>query len=276
MKYRSATSVPVNMGQVAPGLESMIGFDGDLDPRDHCDWLVGVSAKTMGTIKCEYGHKSNLTSQGSPYGSGSCKDTLFDQKKTGWSLIQTNGSEHYGNILLSFKDKNRWLQARHYWGFGGKFKQHNDNTHSMWVTDVATAWKHKTKDEYRYSSIAIVSGAGDGGFGGNKGQREFYLAATNQLHHKEIRRWGSDWLFFGVVIRIKNNGGKGSHQSEISCKSFRINTMVDEYEINPGHPEDRPYEQVRHIRMIVPAPRSDADRANFGMFTDGEASHEPG
>ena len=97
MANQSAPSVKTNMGTIPSNLS-------DFNAADQVDWLVGVSSKAKGEIKCGYGSKRILSSQGGPYGNGSAKSTLFSTA-TGWSCILTNGSSHYQNFEVSFKDK---------------------------------------------------------------------------------------------------------------------------------------------------------------------------
>ena len=237
MANQSAPSVKTNMGTIPSNLS-------DFNAADQVDWLVGVSSKAKGEIKCGYGSKRILSSQGGPYGNGSAKSTLFSSA-TGWSCILTNGSSHYQNFEVSFKDKNRWCPASIFNGFGGQFKQHHDKAHSMYFTDLALVFMGRYDNSWIYTS--------DGKLSNSKGQKDLYYRFSTQSYIDEIRGWGNDWLFYGVILRVSNPGGAGSDSSEVSCRNFRVFTKGSS--LSSNH------------RLIVPAPRSEANR-NTVMYTD--------
>ena len=93
----------------------------------------------------------------------------------------------------------------------------------------------------------------DGRLSNSGGIREVYYTFSTQAYIDEIRAWGNDWLFYGVILRVTNPGGAGSDQSEVSCRNFRVFTKGST--LSSNH------------RLIVPAPRSKADRAKT-MYTD--------
>ena len=232
MTNYSAPSVPANMG-LPPSNSS------DFNKADQVDWLVGVSTKTKGEIKCNYGSKRTFSSQSAPYGPGSAKSTLFSNDK-GWSCIVTNGSGHWSNFELSFKDKSRWCPAAIFNGFGGLFKQHNNKKHSMYFTDLALVFMGRFEDKWIYTS--------DGRLSNSKGEKEVYYRFSTQSYIDEIRSWGVNWLFYGVILRVENPGsGAGSDQSEVSCRNFRVFTKGST--LSSNH------------RLIVPQARDTSRRA---------------
>jgi len=237
MANQSAPSVPSNMGTIPSNVS-------DFNNADQVDWLVGVQSKKKGKVVCDYGSKRTLSSESGPYGGGSAKSTLFGPNK-GWDLIITNGASHYQNIELRWKDKNRWCPASIFNGFGGQFKQNHNKTHSMYFTDLALVFMGASEEKYIFTS--------DGRCGNSKGIKEFYYTFSTQSYIDEIRSWGNDWLFYGVVVRVANNKGTSSDQSEVSCRNFRVFTKTSS--LSSNH------------RLICPAPRSEADRAKT-MYGD--------
>ena len=93
----------------------------------------------------------------------------------------------------------------------------------------------------------------DGQLSNSKGIKDLYYTFSTQAYIDEIRSWGNDWLFYGVIVRVANNKGTGSDQSEVSCRNFRVFTKATS--LSSNH------------RLICPAPRSEADRAKT-MYTD--------
>ena len=237
MANQIAPSVPSNMGTIPSNID-------DFNNADQVDWLVGVQSKAKGEIKCGYGSKRTFSSQSSPYGNGSAKSTLFSTD-VGWNAILTNGNSHYQNFELRYKDKNRWCPASIFNGFGGQFKQHHNKAHSMYFTDLALIFKGATDEKYIFTS--------DGHLSNGKGTKDIYYTFSTQAYIDEIRSWGNDWLFYGVILRVSNPGGSGSDQSEVSCRNFRVFTKASS--LSSNH------------RLICPAPRSDADRAKV-MYSD--------
>ena len=237
MANQSAPSVPSNMGDIPSTLSAF-------NAAPQVDWLVGVESNFKNTVVCNYGSKRTLSSDGSPYGTGSAKATLFSSDK-GWSAINTNGNSHTQNFELRWKDKSRWCPASIFNGFGGEFKQHNDKAHSMYFTDLALVFIGAQDETYIFSSDGRLSNSG--------GIKEVYYTFDTQTYIDEIRAWGNDWLFYGVILRVTNPGGAGSDQSEVSCRNFRVFTKGST--LSSNH------------RLIVPAPRSKADRAKT-MYTD--------
>ena len=237
MANQSAPSVPSNMGDIPSTLA-------EFNAAPQVDWLVGVDSIYKNTVTCNYGSKRTLTSEGSPYGTGSPKATLFSSDK-GWSAINTSGNSHYQNFELRWKDKSRWCPASIFNGFGGQFKQHNDKSHSMYFTDLSLIFMGAQDETYIFTS--------DGQLSNSRGIKEVYYTFDNRTYIDEIRAWGNDWLFYGVILRVTNPGGAGSDQSEVSCRNFRVFTKGST--LSSNH------------RLIVPAPRSKADRAKT-MYTD--------
>jgi len=237
MTNQSAPSVPSNMGTIPSNVS-------DFNNAAQVDWLVGVSSKAKGNIDCAYGSKRSLSSAGTPYGGGNPKTTLFGPDK-GWDVVVTNGDKHYQNIELRWKDKSRWCPASIFNGFGGQFKQNHNKTHSMYFTDLALIFMGVSEEKFIFTS--------DGQCGNSKGIKEFYYTFSTQSYIDEIRSWGNDWLFYGVIVRIANNKGTGTDQSEVSCRNFRVFTKASS--LSSNH------------RLICPAPRSEADRAKV-MYTD--------
>ena len=209
MTNYSAPSVPANMG-TPPSNTS------DFNKADQVDWLVGVSSKPQGAITCTYGSKRSLSAQSAPYGTGTSRDTLFSLDK-GWGIVQSNGSGHWTNFELSFKDKSRWCPAAIFNGFGGLFKQHHNKKHSMYYTDLALIFMNRFEDKLIYAS--------DGKLSNSKGEKTVYYRFSTQAYIDEIRKLGVNWLFYGVILRIENSGsGAGSDSSECSCSNFRVFT----------------------------------------------------
>ena len=231
MANQSAPSVPSNMGTIPSTLA-------DFNNADQVDWLVGVQSKAKGEVVCNYGSKRTLSSQSAPYGNGSAKSTLFSTAQ-GWSAILTNGSSHYQNFELRWKEKNRWCPASIFNGFGGQFKQHNDKAHSMYFTDLALIFMGKYDETFIFTS--------DGKLSNSKGVKDVYYTFSTQAYIDEIRGWGNDWLFYGVILRVSNPGGAGSDQSEVSCRNFRVFTKASSLSTNH--------------RLICPSPRTQANRA---------------
>ena len=238
MANQSAPSVPSNMGDIPSTLA-------EFNAAPQVDWLVGVNSKAKGEVVCGYGSKRTLSSEGGVYGNGSAKSTLFSATATGWSAIVTNGNSHYQNFELRWKDKSRWCPASIFNGFGGEFKQHHDKSHSMYFTDLALIFMGKYDETFIFTS--------DGKLSDSRGIKEVYYTFDNQTYIDEIRAWGNDWLFYGVILRVTNPGGAGSDQSEVSCRNFRVFTKGSS--LSSNH------------RLIVPAPRSESDRAKT-MYTD--------
>ena len=238
MTNKNAPCIPSNMGTIPEN-------SSDFNKAAQVDWLVGVRSTAKSEVVCNYGSKRTLTSEGSPYGNGSAKDTLFSLDK-GWSAIVTSGSGHYQNFELRFKDKSRWCPASIFNGFGGLFKQHNDKKHSMYFTDLALIFMGAQDENYIFTS--------DGRLSNSKGEKELYYKFSTQSYIDEIRAWGNDWLFYGVILRVENPGsGVGSDQSEVSCSNFRVFTKGST--LSSNH------------RLVCPAPRSKADRAKT-MYMD--------
>ena len=230
MTNKRIPSVPADMGSVPSSLD-------DFNNADQLDWLVGVRAKMKGKIVAGYGSQRTLNSA-KAYGAGTAKTTLFSTAK-GWDLIQNNGTNHDCNIeLTAATGTNRWCPASIFNGFGGQFKQNHNKTHSMYFTDLALVFHHASNDDWRYTT--------DGRCGNSKGIKTFYYRFSTQSYIDEIRSWGSDWLFYGVILRVANDKGALDDQSEVSCFNFRVFTKGSA--------------SGSANRLMCPAPRSDADR----------------
>lgn len=228
-----------NMGPVP---ENIARFNQD----DQIDWWQGVKCKTKGAFTCTHGSKQGFSSESAPYGPGTAHDTLFSDDEKGWNMIVEAGTGHYQNIELNAAPNgNRWLPASIFNGFGGSFRQHHNKKHSLFFTDLCLVFKHTNSASYRLTS--------DGRLNDKKEIKDIFYRFSTTAYIDEIRAWGNDWLFYGVIIRVTNGSGSGKDQSELSVRNFRVYTKQDNKQNNN--------------RLIPPAPRPDSERGNPAKFS---------
>jgi hypothetical protein len=130
----------------------------------------------------------------------------------------------------------RWMPASVFNGLGFEtYHTHNalSRDHMVYLADYAMCFRHRTGSGKRYYGW----GTGYTGGPGHDGYR-FDRIQTSDYHVKDIRDFGSDWLYQGMVVALRTKGsGTGTTQSYITIYNMKVgskfSTLGGEYRYLP-------------------------------------------
>ena len=216
MTTLKAKSYPTNLGKPPTSRSS---FTADAN-TNRIIWVNNASTATKGSFTPGYGVTARLESEGSPYGAGGMQEAnglMQDNGTKGFRVRISNGTSHYGNIEIKISGDARWMPAAIFNGCGFEVHQNSDSKHAMWVDRYALGWKSATSSTIRWVGNTANDGHNDAPYSGYR-----YFDFNYQSYIDEIRGFGTDWLFHGIVLHIKNNGGAGSTDSTVKCWNLKM------------------------------------------------------
>ena len=185
----------------------------------HINWFTDYIVRTKANFTAEYGTKHAFNVDNA-FGEGSIQNPgaggIWSEHGThGWKYESyKTGVSHSHNVEIKANQNNRWMPAAMYNGCAFEWHADYGSTHALWLHHWATIWVHKTNSVYRFSS-------NDGSSGPYAGYR--YYKDNNANYINTIRSWGTDYLFFGIVLKFKNSGsGAGSHKTTIKMFNFKM------------------------------------------------------
>ena len=118
----------------------------------------------------------------------------------------------------------RWMPASVFNGLGFEtYHTHNalSRDHMLYLANYAMIFRHRTSSETRYYGW-------DTGYTASPGHDtyRFDRIQTSDNHVQEIRGWGSDWLYQGLVVVLKTQNAATTASSE---------SYIHIYNVKVGH-----------------------------------------
>ena len=113
----------------------------------------------------------------------------------------------------------RWMPASVWYGLGfeSKYNRSGGNSnHDLFIKKYAAIFTHRTSSSYRFY------GWNTGNTNRPSGEYRYDKIHSSMSSTTEIRNWGPDWLFQGILIQFANNGGSGSTQSTVEVYNLKI------------------------------------------------------
>ena len=209
-------SYPTNMGKPPTSRSTFTGAAN----TDRINWIQNAQTATKGSFSPSYGVTDQLTDGGGPYGGGYMQEDnglMQDNGTKGFKVRISNGTSHEGNIEIKISGDARWMPAAIFNGCGFEVHQNSDSKHAMWVDRYALGWKSASSSTIRW----VGNNANDGKNGAPyNGYR--YFDFSYQSYIDQIRGFGKDWLFYGIVLHIRNNSGAGSTDSTVKCWNLKM------------------------------------------------------
>ena len=127
---------------------------------------------------------------------------------------QTTIFEMHGN--------SRWMPASVFNGIGFEtFHQHESGPrkHEVYLSDYALCFRNRTGPGYRYYGFSTHYNASPG----HEGYR-YDRIQTSDDHVEDIRKWGPDWLYQGMVVacRTREDGNRESDKSYVTIYNVKV------------------------------------------------------
>ena len=202
---------------------------------------------------------------GNYYDIAHTRDMYTNKSSDGLKVSAENGSYHEMNVILY--GNSRFMPAKVWNGFGFEtyHKQiSGSGAHNIYVKRYAAVFCHRTqKDNYRY--YGWTSGHGDR----PTGDYRFDSIHSGNSNVSEIRSWGDDWLFEGLVVTFANNNANKKTKSECTIYNLKI-----------GHKYSTVGGQYRYlplaIRRYVERDKHPINGSRNAAFTDPFTYYPPG
>ena len=163
------------------------------------------------------------------------QDIVYDPSSSkGLKVYSDAGSDHVSNIEMF--GNGRWMPASVWYGMGFESRHvrtGGNEKHDLYIKRYAAIFTHRTSSSYRF-------------YGWNTGNTN-RPSGTDYRYDKihssmssttEIRNWGPDWLFQGLLIGFANNGGGQKTQSYVEVYNLKIghkySTLGGQYRYLPA------------------------------------------
>ena len=146
------------------------------------------------------------------------EDMYNSSYSKGLKVYSDSGDSHQSNI--ESYGNGRWMPASVWYGMGFESKHVRDSgnsNHDLYIKRYGAVFVRRTSSEYR------IYGWNTGYTNRPSGTNlRFDKIHSSESGTAEIRRWGPDWLFQGIVIGFANNGGNSSTQSTVEVYNLKV------------------------------------------------------
>ena len=173
---------------------------------------------------------------------GSTERFVIQRQENVYQTNQASGFMVFANAasqqttIFEMNGNSRWMPASVFNGLGFEtLHQHNTGStnHMVYLADYAMCFRHRTGSGKRYYGW----GTGYTSATAHNGYR-FDRIQTSDYHVKDIRDFGSDWLYQGMVVALRTKGsGTGTTQSYITIYNMKVgskfSTLGGEYRYLP-------------------------------------------
>ena len=239
MSNRSFESYPTDMGRPKSTVED---HKNNVPTQIH--WWTDYVVEQKGKFTATHGTKHYFDSD-NQFGVGGIQDAgaggiWQPSGQKGWKYDgYKSGVAHGSNVEIKAKNSNRWMSAAMYNGCAFEWHANYGSTHAIWLDHWAVIFTHATTNSnYRFVSVNASSSPASG---------YRYYAHDSNTDINEIRGWGTDYLLYGFILKLKNSGsGAGSHATTVKAFNFKVHHKCDSTSSNH--------------RIIVPKGRTYADR----------------
>ena len=146
------------------------------------------------------------------------EDMYTASQSKGLKVYSSSGESHKQNIE-SYGD-GRWMPASVWYGLGFESRHvrtGGNGNHDLYILRYGAVFTHRTSNEYRI--YGWNTGNGDRPSGTDY---RFDKIHSSMSSTTEIRNWGPDWLFQGIVIGFANGSGPGSTQSTVEVYNLKV------------------------------------------------------
>ena len=159
---------------------------------------------------------------------GSTESFEIRRQENMYQPQQTSGFMAYANAsakrttIFEMNGNSRWMPASVFNGIGFEtYHQHisGPQDHEVYLADYAVTFRHRTGSGTRYYGWGT-------GYTSSPGHLKYRFdrIQTSDSHVNDIRAWGSDWLYQGLVValRTKEGGSSRSDQSYITIYNMKV------------------------------------------------------
>ena len=220
-----------------PGTIEIPGDLGGFKPKPQVVWTASNWSYTSG-VNIDYG-----PSAGEYWGGDA--NFVINRQENMYQPFPSSGSRFWSTAVtrerttvFRMDGNSRWMPASVFNGIGFEtYHQHivGNQDHMLYVADYAVIFRHRSNNETKYYGLKTDYTSSPG----HEGYR-FDCIQTSDYHVDEIRTWGSEWLYQGLVVVLRTQGGG----SDGSCESY-----IGIYNLKVGHKFSTVGSQYRYLPL---------------------------
>ncbi len=134
------------------------------------------------------------------------QENIYQPQQGSGFMVFANASNQRSTVFYMNGDS-RWMPASVFNGIGFEtYHQHNSGStdHEVYLAEYAVIFRNRTGNGTRYYGWNT-------GYTSSPGHQKYKFdrIQTSDSHVNEIRAWGSDWLYQGLVVTLRTKGGSG-------------------------------------------------------------------
>ena len=178
---------------------------------------TGSQWRKKGALIITHGATSTWASDDS-YRIDRQEDMYNASQSKGLKVYSNSGSSHVANI--ESYGNGRWMPASVWYGMGFESRHvrtGGNEKHDLYIKRYGAVFVRRTSSEYRIYGWNTGNGNRPSGT-----DYRFDKIHSSMSSTTEIRNWGPDWLFQGILIGFANNGGTGSTQSTVEVYNLKV------------------------------------------------------
>ena len=148
------------------------------------------------------------------------QENIYQPQQGSGFMVYANAATRRSTVFYTNGDS-RWMPASVFNGIGFEtYHQHNSGPqdHELYLAEYAVIFRSRTGNGTRYYGWNT-------GYTSSPGHQKYKFdrIQTSDSHVNEIRAWGSDWLYQGLVVTVRTKGGSGkSTESYITIYNMKV------------------------------------------------------
>ena len=141
------------------------------------------------------------------------QDSMYQAAQATGLKLQSDAGKAYGSNIEMYGD-GRWMPASVYNGIGFEVYQSSSHNNAIFLQKFALVFASKTGSGYRiYGGPYVGSGTAN---------TYKYITFKSSTSINEIRGWGADWLFQGIILHARTGSGSGNVVSHMDVYNMRV------------------------------------------------------
>ena len=149
------------------------------------------------------------------------QENMYQPQQTSGFMAYANAAGKRTTVFYMDGDS-RWMPASVFNGIGFEtYHQHisGPQDHEVYLADYAVIFRQRAGNGTRYYGWGTGYNSSPGHL-----QYRFDRIQTSDSHVNEIRAWGSDWLYQGLVVALRtgDTGSKRSDESFITIYNMKV------------------------------------------------------
>ena len=193
----------------------------DFKTKDQVVWTASDWAKANSPININYGPAAGQTWESDENFEIRRQENMYQPDQTSGFRVFANAAAQRSTVFYMNGDS-RWMPASVFNGIGFEtFHEHNSGPqdHELYLAEYAVIFRNRTGNGTRYYGWNT-------GYTSSPGHQKYKFdrIQTSDSHVNEIRAWGSDWLYQGLVVTLRtgDTGSSRTDESYITIYNMKV------------------------------------------------------